>query len=196
MGLEACDELTSVLHTLSGRMVPDRILRQRSRLLDAMVDCQFYTAGPSAALAGDPDLLGMLARFLASVGVDVPVLVTTASVPSLRDLPTKRILVGDLDDLEREAGAHSVDLLLANSHAVPIAARLGVPLLRAGFPQHDLIGAHAKTWVGYAGSRQTLFDISNLLLQTRRGPQPYTSIYRRTDRDSPIPTQPKERISE
>jgi nitrogenase molybdenum-iron protein alpha/beta subunit len=181
MGVEACDQLTTVLHTLSGRAIPDRILRQRAQLLDAMVDCQFYTAGASAALAGDPDLLGMLAGFLTSVGVEVPVVVTTAKAPSLVDLPTKRIVVGDLDDLEREARAHSAQLLVANSHAVPIAARLGVPLLRAGFPQHDLMGAHAKTWIGYAGSRQTLFDISNLLLQARQGAQPYISIYRRTE---------------
>jgi nitrogenase molybdenum-iron protein NifN len=193
MGVEACDQLTSVLHTLSGRAIPDRILHQRAQLLDAMVDCQFYTAGTSAALAGDPDLLGMLIRFLTGVGVEVPVMVTTAKAPSLADLPTKRIVVGDLDDLEREAGTHSVQLLLANSHAVPIAARLGVPLLRAGFPQHDLMGAHAKTWIGYAGSRQTLFDISNLFLQAHRGSQPYTSIYRRTDDDSLTPAPHKER---
>jgi nitrogenase molybdenum-iron protein NifN len=184
MGVDACDQLTSLLHELSGRPIPARILRQRAQLLDAMVDCQFYTAGTSAALAGDPDLLGMLVRFLTSVGVEVPVMVTTARIPALADLPTKRIVVGDLDDLEREARAHSAQLLLANSHAVAISGRLGAPLLRVGFPQHDLIGAHAKTWIGYAGSRQTLFDISNLFLQARQGPEPYISIYRQTDGDS------------
>jgi nitrogenase molybdenum-iron protein NifN len=117
-------------------------------------------------------------------------MVTTARIPALADLPTKRIVVGDLDDLEREAIAHSAQLLLANSHAVALSGRLGVPLLRVGFPQHDLIGAHAKTWIGYVGTRQTLFDISNLLLQARQGPEPYISIYQQTDGDSPKERKP------
>jgi nitrogenase molybdenum-iron protein NifN len=79
-------------------------------------------------------------------------------------------------------------LLLANSHAVSIANQLGVQLLRVGYPQHDLIGCHAKTWIGYAGSRQSLFDIANLLLQARGDKQPYTSIYRQTDDNAAAPS--------
>jgi len=181
MGVQACDDLTHTLHTLSGRPVPERLVRQRAQLLDAMVDCQFYTAGTSAALAGDPDLVGMLLRFLNDVGVTVPTVVTTTRVASLQNLPAGRIVIGDLDDLEHEASESSVQLLLANSHAVSIANRLGVPLLRVGYPQHDLIGCHTKTWIGYAGTRQSLFDVANLLMQARGDKQPYTSIYRQTD---------------
>jgi len=188
MGLQACDDLTHLLHTISGRPVPERLLRQRAQLLDAMVDCQFYTAGASAALAGDPDLVGMLLRFLNDIGVTVPTIITTARVLSLQDLPAERITIGDLDDLEHEAGERSVQLLLANSHAVSIANQLGVQLLRVGYPQHDLIGCHAKTWIGYAGSRQSLFDIANLLLQARGDKQPYTSIYRQTDDNAAAPS--------
>ena len=87
----------------------------------------------------------------------VPTLVTTAKARSLRDLPAERIVVGDLDDLEREAKAEHVHLVVANSHAASIAERLSAPLLRVGIPQHDVIGAHAKAWIGYQGSRQALF---------------------------------------
>ncbi|MEY2632264.1 MAG: nitrogenase iron-molybdenum cofactor biosynthesis protein NifN, partial [Pseudomonadota bacterium] len=57
------------------------------------------------------------------------------------------------------------------------AARLGVPLLRAGFPQYDLVGGYARTWVGYRGTRQALFDIANLMLSQHHELEPYRSLY-------------------
>ena len=58
------------------------------------------------------------------------------------------------------------------------AERLGIPLLRAGFPQYDLLGGYQKVWVGYQGTRQTLFDLANILLTLERGEiHPYRSIY-------------------
>jgi hypothetical protein len=34
--------------------------------------------------------------------------------------------------------------VISNSHAAETAGRLGVPLLRAGFPQYDLIGGYQR----------------------------------------------------
>ena len=58
-----------------------------------------------------------------------------------------------------------------------LAARLGLPLLRTGFPLYDQAGAFARTWVGYRGSRQAVFDLANLLSGARREIAPYRSIY-------------------
>ena len=55
--------------------------------------------------------------------------------------------------------------MICNSHAGETASRLGVPLLRAGFPQYDLIGGYQKLWVGYRGTRQVLFDLANLIVE-------------------------------
>jgi nitrogenase molybdenum-iron protein NifN len=41
---------------------------------------------------------------------------------------------------------------------------LGLPILRAGFPLYDIIGGYQKTWIGYRGSRQALFDLANLVI--------------------------------
>jgi nitrogenase molybdenum-iron protein NifN len=180
MGLEACDAFTARLRELTRRTVPAHLLRQRAQLLDAMVDCQFFTAGTTAAVAADPDHLVALASFLTSNGIRVPTAVTTHG-PAFAPSAVGRIVVGDLDDFERESKAHSVQLLLANSHAAGIAKRLRLPLLRVGFPQHDYIGCHAKSWIGYPGSRQTLFDVANLLLTSREELPPYQSIYRDTE---------------
>mgnify|MGYP000190443352 CR=1 FL=1 len=51
-------------------------------------------------------------------------------------------------------------------------------LLRAGFPQYDTLGGYQKTWIGYRGTRQTLFDLANIMLTLEKGEiHPYHSIY-------------------
>lgn len=178
MGLDACDAFTDALRLISGRPVPAQIERQRSQLLDAMVDCHFRLGDARVAVAADPDLLGQLASFLVGMGVDVAVAVSATRAETLRTLPLKRVIVGDLEDLEDVARPAGIELLIANSHAVQTAERLGVPLLRAGFPQHDYFGGHARTWVGYRGCRQTLFDLANILSRARQPIAPYASRYR------------------
>jgi nitrogenase molybdenum-iron protein NifN len=55
-----------------------------------------------------------------------------------------------------------------------------VPLLRAGFPQYDLLGGYQRLWVGYRGTRQTLFDLANMLVEHgHQETEPYISIYRK-----------------
>ena len=68
-------------------------------------------------------------------------------------------------------------------HAAETAHRLGLPLLRAGFPQYDHVGGYARTWVGYRGTRQALFDLANLMLGQHHELEPYRSIYWADDRD-------------
>jgi len=74
--------------------------------------------------------------------------------------------------------ANKVQLVIGNSHAVDTAERLGTPILRAGFPLYDIIGGYQKTWVGYRGSRQTLFDLANLVINYSHEEIPvYRSLY-------------------
>jgi nitrogenase molybdenum-iron protein NifN len=61
---------------------------------------------------------------------------------------------------------------VGNSHAVHTAERLGIPLLRAGFPLYDQVGGYQRLWMGYQGTRQTLFDLANVLLSLERGTVP------------------------
>lgn len=183
MGLDDCDAFTQVLAEISGRPVPERIERQRAQLQDAMVDSHFMLGFARVALAADPDLLGMQGRFLTGMGADIVAAVSPHKHDSLAGLEIPKVIVGDLEDMEKEAKAKDAQLVIANSHAVETARRLGVPLLRAGFPQYDLVGGYARTWVGYRGSRQALFDIANLMLGQHHELEPYRSIYWTDDRD-------------
>jgi nitrogenase molybdenum-iron protein NifN len=79
------------------------------------------------------------------------------------------VKIGDLEDLEQAARANGAEVLITNSHGVHTAERLGVPLLRAGFPLFDLLGGYQRQWVGYTGTRATLFDLANTMLGLHKG---------------------------
>ncbi len=183
MGLDDCDAFTQALAEISGKPVPEKIERHRAQLQDAMVDSHFMVGFARIALAADPDLLGMQARFLCGMGAEIVSAVSPAKHDSLLSLPLDKVIVGDLEDMEKAARAGDAQLVIANSHAVETASRLGLPLLRAGFPQYDLVGGYARTWVGYRGTRQALFDLANLMLSQHHELEPYRSIYWADDRD-------------
>lgn len=179
LGLDACDAFTLAMAEISGQPVPLKIERQRAQLQDAMVDTHFMTGFLRVGLGADPDLLLALGAFLAGVGAEIVAAVATTRAECLVDLPATTVQIGDLEDLERGAAAHRAQLLISNSHAAPAAERLHLPLLRAGFPQYDWVGGYARTWVGYRGGRQALFDIANLFLGNPHDTPAYRSIYRR-----------------
>lgn len=178
LGLDACDAFTLTLAEISGQPVPAKIDRQRAQLQDAMVDTHFMTGFLRVGLAADPDLLLALGAFLAGVGAEIVAAVAPVRAEVLAEVPAAAVAIGDLDDLERAALAGRAQLLISNSHAVQAAERLQVPLLRAGFPQYDWVGGYARTWVGYRGARQALFDISNLFLENHHDTPVHRSIYR------------------
>ena len=182
MGLEAVDAFVHALTIISGQPVPEKLERQRAQLQDAMVDTHFMLGFARVAIAGDPDLLYGYARLVADMGCEVTAAVAPSRAPVLDDVPTAQVKLGDLEDLELAAREHGVDLVISNSHAVETAQRLNVPLLRAGFPQYDLIGGYQWLWVGYRGTRQTLFDLANILVSNGHHEIPaYHSIYHRAE---------------
>ena len=183
MGLDDCDAFTQALAEISGKPVPEKIERHRAQLQDAMVDSHFMIGFARIALAADPDLLGMQVRFLTGMGAEVVAAVSPHKHDSLAGLPVDKVIVGDLEDMEKAARAAGAQLVMANSHAADTAHRLGLPLLRAGFPQYDHVGGYARTWVGYRGTRQALFDLANLMLGQHHELAPYRSIYWADDRD-------------
>lgn len=177
-GLKANDDLINALSQISGLKVPERIERQRSQLQDAMLDTHFMLGQLRIAIAGDGDLLGAFVDLVKEMGAEVVAAVTTCAVPLLERIPVDTIKIGDLEDMEIIGRENKAQLVIGNSHAVDTAERLGVPILRAGFPLYDIIGGYQKTWVGYRGTRQTLFDLANLVINfTHEGIPVYNSIY-------------------
>lgn len=163
-GLQANDALVMALSEISEMPVPEKIERHRSQLQDAMLDTHFMLGQLRVALAADPDQLNALTDLLQGMGAEVVVAVSAAPAPVLAQMTVTSVKIGDLEDLELLAAEKRAQLVIGNSHAVACAERLGVPVLRAGFPLYDVIGGYQKTWIGYQGSRQALFDLANLVI--------------------------------
>ncbi|MGD0959591.1 MAG: nitrogenase iron-molybdenum cofactor biosynthesis protein NifN [Methylomonas sp.] len=163
-GLQANDAFVAALTAISEHPVPQLIERQRSQLQDAMLDTHFMLGQLRVAIAADPDQLGAFVHLVNEMGAEVVVAVAAANTPALANIPVASIKIGDLEDLELMAKECRAQLLIGNSHTVASAERLGIPILRAGFPLYDIIGGYQKTWIGYRGTRQALFDLANLVI--------------------------------
>lgn len=163
-GLQANDALVAALAEISEQPVPAIIERQRSQLQDAMLDTHFMLGQLRIAIAADPDQLNAFIHLVKGMGAEVVAAISAGNTPVLATAPVDSIKIGDLEDLELMAKEHKAQLLIGNSHAVASAERLGIPILRAGFPLYDIIGGYQKTWIGYRGTRQALFDLANLVI--------------------------------
>ncbi len=178
-GIKAMDTLMMALTSISGNKVPDRLERQRAQLQDAMVDTHFMLGFLRVAIAADPDQLNAFAHLVREMGGETVAAVAAGDGPALASLPVASVKIGDLEDMEQLAREAKAEIIIGNSHAVQTAERLHLPILRCGFPLYDVVGGYQKTFIGYAGSRQTLFDLSNLALSNNHAHEVpvYRSIY-------------------
>jgi nitrogenase molybdenum-iron protein NifN len=168
-GLRASDELIRWLSVLSGQSASAQLRRQRSQLLDAMLDGHFHFSGKKVAIAADPDLLVALSTLFHGLGAEIVCAVaSTKNSPLLSQLPCDQVLVGDLTDLEEGAGARGAELVVTHSHGRMGAERLGVPLFRAGFPIFDRLGVQHRCSTGYRGTRQLIYEIANIFIAQLR----------------------------
>lgn len=163
-GLTATDAFVQKLSEISGRPVPAKIRRQRSQLVDAMLDGHFHFGNVKVALGAEPDLLWAAGSMLHEMGAELAVAVTTTQSPLLPRMPTNEVVIGDLEDFERLAQAADCDLLMTHSHGRQAAERLGRPLLRIGIPMFDRIGNAHVCYAGYRGSRHFVYEVGNLLM--------------------------------
>ncbi len=161
-GLEASDRLMMTLSTISGSLVPLKYQRQRSQLVDAMLDGHFFFGGKKIAIGAEPDLLFAAASWLAEMGCELSALVTTTKSPVLARLPASEVLIGDLEDLEERA--KGCDLLITHSHGRQAAQRLAIPFYRMGIPMFDRLGTAHQLSVGYRGTQRLVFEIGNMFL--------------------------------
>jgi nitrogenase molybdenum-iron protein NifN len=171
-GLSPNDDLMALLARISGRPVPVKYRRQRSQLVDAMLDGHFFFGGKSVTIGAEPDLLWNISAWLTELGCHITSAVTTGTSPVLERIPTDEVLIGDLEDLESRAAG--CDLLITHSHGRQAAERLAVPFHRMGLPMFDRLGAAHQVMVGYRGSRDLVFEIGNLFIANAHEPDPGT----------------------
>ena len=177
IGIETSDALCQTLKQFSGNAIPEPILRERGRLVDAYADGHKYVFGQRIAIIAEDDLAVSLAGWLAEIGAK-PVLVavggheshlkTTLTEMGL-DL-TKTQVLADADFVRVEASATELkpDLILGSSKAANLARKLEIPLVRVGFPIHDRFGAQRIAHLGYRGTQQLFDRLINALLEKKQ----------------------------
>jgi nitrogenase molybdenum-iron protein NifN len=160
-GLKSADRFIALLAEISGRPVPAKIRRRRSQLQDALLDGHFHFGGKRIAIAAEPDHLFTLATFFTGMGAEIAAAVTTTGhSPILEKVPVADVKVGDLGDFEDLAT--SCDLLVTHSHGRQASERLGIPLMRVGFPIFDRLGSQYRRTVLYEGTRDLIFEAANM----------------------------------
>ena len=178
MGMQAMDRLVMTLAGISGKPVPARLQRQRSQLQDAMLDTHFMLSQSRVAVAAEADLLNGFSDLLAEMGAEVVAAVVPCRMPVLERIAVDQVKIGDLEDLEMMARLRQAEVIIGSSHGAESARRLGLPLVRAGFPLYDRLGEYQRTWIGYRGTRRALFDLANMLLgHSSHEIEPYFSLY-------------------
>ncbi|HXW21460.1 MAG TPA: nitrogenase iron-molybdenum cofactor biosynthesis protein NifN [Rhodomicrobium sp.] len=169
-GLAPNDAFIAFLAKISGKPVPNKYRRQRSQLLDAMLDGHFSFGGKKIAVGAEPDLLFGVSSWLAEMGCSIAAAVTTTESPILEKAPAEAVLIGDLEDLEHAAGG--CDLIVTHAHGRQMSERLGIPLFRYGMPIFDRLGSAHRVSVGYRGTRDLIFEIGNIFMAQVHEPTP------------------------
>lgn len=185
-GLEASDRFIVLLAELSGKPVPNKYRRQRSQLVDAMLDGHFFFGGKKIAIGTEPDLLWTIGNLLAEMGCEITAAVTTTHSPLLEKMPAAEVQIGDLEDLEQRA--QGCDLLITHSHGRQMAERLNIPFLRMGMPLFDRLGAAHRLSVGYRGTRDLIFEIGNVFMANAHETSPATWMPSQEECNAGAPT--------
>lgn len=178
IGVAATDALIQALRAFApdGAVHPD-IETDRSRLIDTISDMQQYFHNKRVAVAGDPDHVIGIVRFLLELGAR-PVYVITGSqgnhferrVHELLDplVPDAKIKQqADFFELHQWIKNETVDLIVANTYGKYIARVEDIPLVRVGFPILDRVGHRFYPTLGYAGAIRLIEQMTNALFDKK-----------------------------
>lgn len=176
MGVQETDRLFDVLSDITGRPMPEKYEKQRGRLIDAYADGHKYVSGMRAVIYGEQDFVCGMAAFAAEIGM-IPVLCASGAktgrlgkaIEAVTDPAVSekiQIMEGaDFVDIEEAAAGVDPQIFLGSSKGYSISRKLGVPLVRAGFPVHDRFGASRLLHLGYRGAAQMFDRIVNTVIQ-------------------------------
>jgi nitrogenase molybdenum-iron protein NifN len=188
IGLRESDRLFHTLARIAGRELPACHAAERGRLIDAWVDGHKYVAGKKAVVYGEEDLVAGLSALLAEIGVQ-PVLCASggksgrlaAAVREVTgDILREQPLVcegADFHEIAGQAEAMAPDFLIGHAKGYPLARKLGIPLIRVGFPIHDRLGGQRLLHFGYRGAQQLFDRIANALIARRQDESPVGYSY-------------------
>jgi nitrogenase molybdenum-iron protein NifN len=188
IGIRETDVFFNTLEQLTGSERPAGYALERGRLVDSYVDAHKYLFGKRAVVYGEEDLVVGLTSFLAEIGVQ-PVLcasgvksgsfqaaIAQVSAETLKTPPAVKEGV-DFYEIEKLAEELEPDFLVGHSKGYTLARKLGVPLIRVGFPIHDRFGGQRILHVGYRGTQSLLDRVVNTIIEQQQEASPVGYAY-------------------
>ncbi|VEP17353.1 Nitrogenase molybdenum-iron protein beta chain [Hyella patelloides LEGE 07179] len=173
-GIKGTDEFLSKLSEISGKPVPQELVEERGRAVDAMTDSQAWIHGKRVAIYGDPDHVFSLVNFLLELGAEpVHILVTNTNEDFEAELQAvldaspygkNSTIWGkkDLWHLRSLMFTEPVDLLIGNSYGKYLWRDTKTPLVRIGYPIFDRHHMHRYETLGYKGA----LNLHNWIINT------------------------------
>ncbi len=178
IGIRNTDTFLQNLKKLTGKPIPESLVRERGIAIDALTDLvHMFLADKRVAIYGNPDLVIGLAEFCLDLEMK-PVLVllgddnahydTDPRVKALQekvDFDMEIVTNADLWDLEKRITQDGLklDLILGHSKGRFTAIDNQIPMVRVGFPTYDRAGSYRHPVVGYAGAIWLAEQIANAL---------------------------------
>ncbi len=175
IGIENTDMFLNILSTVAGRPVPKKLLDDKGRLIDGMIDSHKFNAEGRAVIYGEPELVYALGKLCFENGINPVLLCTGTQNKSLscltppKGMSEKPLVIDDtdFDTIRKHANELNANILIGNSDGKVITEKEGIPLVRIGFPIHDRVGGQRQVYTGYSGTMRLLDDITNTLLENK-----------------------------
>lgn len=178
IGIRNTDTFLAHVKHLTGKPVPESLVRARGIAIDAITDvAHMFLADKKVALFGAADLVIGLTQFCLDLGMR-PVLLllgddntTYDRDPRIKELLTnidydmEIITNADLWELDRRLkdGSLELDLILGHSKGRFVSIDNKVPMLRVGFPTYDRAGMYRYPVLGYAGATWLAEQMANTI---------------------------------
>jgi nitrogenase molybdenum-iron protein beta chain len=177
IGVRNTDTFLWNLKKMTGKPIPESLVRKRGIALDAIADLShMFLTGKKVAIYGGPDLVIGLAQYCIDLGMQ-PVLVLLGddnmdykNDPRIKELKEnvefdmEIVTNADLWDLERRIKEGlQLDLILGHSKGRYISIDYNIPMLRVGFPVYDRAGYYRHPVVGYTGAIWLAEQMANTL---------------------------------
>jgi len=177
LGIDSCDSFFSILSGRSGRPVPEKYVKERGRLVDAYIDAHKYLSGKKAVVYGEPDIAAGIAMFLNETGIKTVLCATgsrgmsagfSSSLPGIPEIKCGITDDTDFTTMLELCAELKPDLVIGSSKGYYLSKKLGIPLVRAGFPVHDRFGGQRIMITGYKGTQQLFDRIVNAVMEHKQ----------------------------
>lgn len=178
IGIKNTDEFLQNISKLTGKEIPESLVRERGLAIDAMVNlAHMFFANKKVAIFGNPDLVIGLAQFCIECELEpVCLLLGDDNTAYVKDERIKKLGDGldfdieviwntDIYELERRIKDKSlkVDLIMGHSKGRFVAIDNNIPMVRVGFPTFDRSGLWRQPTIGYKGAELLANTIANTI---------------------------------